>query len=300
MWPVVSGVLWLALPALAQNADSAAILERVAEEAAVFSHLARDVLSEETLVQRALVRQRRFRPRVGAAALGGPQYDQRTREIVSEYGYGLLEGALHEFRQVVRVDGRQVKSQQSARRTLLLGMRSADDAVKQRLLKDFEKHGLHGAAMDFGQLLLLFTARGQMNFQFRPGGERFAGAERVLVLEYEQIEGQEALTVFGSKEASRFRPSGELWVRASDYVPLRVTLRAPRLTPDLKVALTEASVEYAPTPHGVVLPAAAVHREIADGVVYLENQFRYTPFKRFRADSELKFEIVEPDPPQVK
>lgn len=293
--------LLVAAGSAAQSGDPLpAILHRVAEEAVVFSSIARDVLSEETLVQRAMTRKRRFLPRVGAAALNGPQYHQQSREIVSEYGYGLRDGALHEFRQVVKVDGRQVKESQAARRTLVLGMRSADDAVKQKLLKDFEKHGLHGAAMDFGQLLLLFSARSQANYQFHLAGERFVGAERVLVVEYEQTDGAEVLTVFGNKEASRFRPRGELWVRASDYVPLRVTLAAPRMDQDMAVVRTEAVVEYAPTPHGVVLPVSSVHREVIDDVVHLENSCRYAPFRRFRADTELKFEVQETDPPPVK
>lgn len=281
-----------AATAWAGDSQLTAALERVAEEAALFSGIARDLLSEETLVQRSLVRKKRFRPRVGAAALTIPEMEYRTRELVSEYGYGAFNqapGALHEFRQVISVDGKRTKGADSARRTLLLGLRSKDDSLKQKLLKDFEKNGLHGAATDFGQLLLLFTARNQKNYRFRLAGERYAGADRVLTIEYEQREGPEALTVFGAKQATRFRPNGELLVRGSDLTPLRITLNATRQ--EVNLVRTEATVEYAPSKHGVVVPQSVVHREIVDEVVHMENTFRYAPFKRFGSESELKFEV---------
>lgn len=281
-----------ALTAFAENRQLAAALERVADEAALFSGIARDLLSEETLVQRSLLRKKRFRPRLGAAALKPPELEYQTRELVSEYGYGAFNeapGALHEFRQVISVDGKRTKGANAARRTLLLGLRSKDDSLKQKLLKDFEKNGLHGAVTDFGQLLLLFTAGNQKNYRFRLAGERYVGAERVLAIEYEQSDGPEALTVFGAKQASRFRPGGELLVRGSDFTPLRITLQATRM--EFKPVRTEATVEYAPSKHGVVVPQSVTHREVVDEVVFMENKFRYSPFKRFGSESELKFEV---------
>ena len=57
-----------------------------------------------------------------------PPLKYKTREIVSEYGYSALRdspSALHEFREVTKVDGRQVMTQETARRTLTLGVTSA-------------------------------------------------------------------------------------------------------------------------------------------------------------------------------
>src|SRR5437763_15693355 len=79
------------------------MLSRVAEEAEVFAHSARAVLSEETLRQRTRKPTSRFHPRVGGAAAAPPKEEVIGREIVSEYGYGSFKespAALHEFRTV--------------------------------------------------------------------------------------------------------------------------------------------------------------------------------------------------------
>ena len=59
---------------------------------------------------------------------------------------------------------------------------------------------------------------------------------------------------------------------------------------------TEASVDYARSPHGIVVPASVVYKETAGGELISENVFRYSAFRRFSADSEVKFtEISPPD-----
>ena len=95
-----------------------AILSRVAEEAAVFRNVAPQVLAEETLTQRALKAPPRFHPRAGAAATKPIARVRQTREIVSEYSFGAPKDApdsLHEFRQVVSVDGQPVSAAAAAR-----------------------------------------------------------------------------------------------------------------------------------------------------------------------------------------
>src|SRR5579872_7285526 len=101
-----------------QTLPLADILSRVSEEAEIFRRVAPQTLSEETLQQRSLKPPPRFRPRMGAgvgAAPPPPEY--QTREIVSEYSYAALAdsaGALHEFRQVISVDGRRVSTPEKA------------------------------------------------------------------------------------------------------------------------------------------------------------------------------------------
>src|SRR5580698_2801494 len=90
------------------------ILSRLSEEAEVFRHVAREILAEETLTQRALKAPARFHPRLGTAAA-------------------------------------------TARHSLALGLASADDHARKRMLEDFQKYGLATAVVDFGPLLLLFT-----------------------------------------------------------------------------------------------------------------------------------------------
>src|SRR5438067_11811571 len=101
-----------------QTLPLADILSRVSEEAEVFRRIAPQTLTEETLAQRSLKPPPRFRPRVGTGVQEPTAAVYQTREIVSEYSYATLRdspGVLHEFRQVISVDGRRVKTPEQAR-----------------------------------------------------------------------------------------------------------------------------------------------------------------------------------------
>src|SRR5438045_2216492 len=103
------------------------ILSRVSEEAEIFQRVAPQTLTEETLSQRSLKPQPRFRPHIGTGATTPPKIEYFTREIVSEYSFAALRdtpGALHEFRQVISVDGRPVSTPERARHALSLGLQS--------------------------------------------------------------------------------------------------------------------------------------------------------------------------------
>jgi hypothetical protein len=293
---LIPGTLFPSRPACAQYPPLSQVLQRVAEEAEVFRSIARDVVSEETLTHRWLKPPSRFRPRAGQIAVEPPKPKLETRQIVSEYAFGYLKeapGILHEFRQVVSVDGRRVLAAEKARRSLSLNLRSEDDAVKKQLLRDFEKNGLRGAATtDFGQILLLFSKRRLPGYRFEPKGTARLGAEEVILYSYEETR-NESLTVFAGRNTVHQALKGELWVRKSDFVPLRVTMDAERPENDYFIHI-DAAVDYAPTAHGVVLPVSVLHRESAKGVVLTENQYRYAPFKKFSAETELKFEIQDP------
>ena len=128
------------------------ILARVAEEAEVLEQNAPKALTQETLEQRAQIFPPRSLLRVGKAATVAPKPRLLVREIVSEYSGGTLKESnspdLVEFRQVVSVDGRRVQSAAQARHALSLGIHSADDRVRKRMLEDFAKHGLVDIATD--------------------------------------------------------------------------------------------------------------------------------------------------------
>jgi hypothetical protein len=269
---------------------------RVAEEADVFAHAARSVLSEETLRQRTRKPVSRFRARVGEP----PKEGFLTREIVSEYGFGSLQdspNALHEFRSVISVDGKKVTGFEKARKTLTLGVKSADDKLKKEMLRDFEKHGLVGAATDFGQVILLFTKRHLPDYEFVPAGQDRIGADTAAVLAFKQKTGSESLTTFAGRAALHTALQGYLWVRLPDYLPLRVRLISSRKDGPY-VFITEATVDYAMSPHGCILPASVLQREGVGGKIMTENTFEYTPFRKFGAESELKFTDVPIDPPK--
>src|SRR3979409_410967 len=95
--------LMLATLAWGQPNDVSKMTSRIAEEAEVFAHTARAVLSEEKLSQRTRKPVSRFIARDSGAK---PKEEFLTHEIVSEYGYSSFNdspGALHEFRTVSSV-----------------------------------------------------------------------------------------------------------------------------------------------------------------------------------------------------
>ena len=276
------------------------ILRRVSEEAEVFVRMAPAMFAEETLQQRARRPVPRFRPRIGDAALKPPPVEYQTREIVSEYGFAAFKespSVLHEFRQVITVDSRQKLAPEKARQTLTLGIRSADDKVKKRMLVDFEKHGLIGTVTDFGQVILLFTRRRLEQYQFAIAGTTRLGAEPVVQVSFQQTEGTQSFTVFEGRRALHQPLRGEIWVRTPDLAPVRITLSAVRQ--DDKVAVRdEAAVDYVMSAHGVVLPAAVVHRQFRGEDLVAENVFRYATFRKFSAESEVKFTEVPREQPE--
>ena len=275
------------------------ILDRVSEEAEVFRHMAPQSLAEETLEQRALKAPPRFRPRIGAAAARPLKPTLQARQIISEYSIGTFKTSpdvLHEFRQVVSVDGRPIASPEKARHALALGLRSEDDRARKRMMEDFEHHGLSGTVSDFGILLLAFGKRTLANYRFEIEGESRIGAERVLAVRYAQIAGPDLVTTFLPRRAEHIPMQGRIFVREPDGLPLRITVEVSRKE-DNHTLREEATVDYTLSAHGFLTPAAVVHREFLDDNLLVENLFRYAAFKRFSADAEIRFTEV-PEPPQ--
>jgi hypothetical protein len=284
----------------AQQSELPKMTGRIAEEAEVFAHIARAVLSEETLEQRTRKPLTRFHPRVVDPVKQAPKDEFLTREIVSEYGYSSFKDSpavLHEFRTVISVDGKKVLAVEKARRSLTLGVKSTDDGDKKQMLRDFEKHGLIGAATDFGQLILLFTKRRLADYQFALAGQDRIGADTATVLSFKQKSGQESLTIFAGNAALRSQLQGFVWVRNPDYVPLRIRLLSSRKDGPYAIN-TEGTVDYAMSAYGCILPAAVVHRDTIAGKLITENIYRYTPFRKFGAESELKFDVPADAPPK--
>jgi len=267
-------------------------LARLGEEAEVFSLTAVDLTGEETLQQRARRPPPRFRPRLGAKAHQPPQPEYQTREIVSEYGFAVLKespGVIHEFRQVVSVDGRKLASPARARESLARGLKSGDDRIKRQMLDKFRRHGLASAAADFGQLILLFTPRRQADYCFRVIREDRLGADAALVVDFQQKTGSGSLLIFEGKTALYQRLDGEVWMRQRDGLPLRITLRASRTQEKVPVR-DEAAVDYVLSPHGVLVPASVVHRQWAADQLLVENRFSYSAFRKFAAETQVTFD----------
>jgi hypothetical protein len=276
---------------LPQDPRIAKILSRVSEEAGVFLATAPRMLSQETFEQRALIPPRRFRPRFGPAALETPKPEYRTRTVLSEYGFAGFKdspNALREFRQPVSVDGRNVATPQKAARALARGLRSDDDALKKRMLERFEHYGLRGAVADFGQVLLLFTRHRLGDYTFSITSQAMIGAETATILSFKQRAGSANLLVFEKGHAIHQPLEGEIWVRRSDSLPLRIRLRST-IQEGATVTRHEATVDYVPTRHGTLAPVSVVHREYAGSTLLAENLCHYSSFRLFSADSELQF-----------
>ena len=302
----------LAAFAMAQIAPSEA-LSRVAEEAEAFQDNAPKALTQETLEQRAVMRSNpRFHPRLGKTA---PQPEpakprMQVREIVSEYSVGTLKESasrnLVEFRQVVSVDGRALQFAEKARHALSLGVHSADDRLRKRMLEDFARHGLVDIATDYGLILLAFTKRGLQEMKIEPAGQTTIGPDDALVFHWKQTTPASGELEFHGRQVERLALQGALYVKKSDGLPLRVEAWAEQVDIARHKIRDEATVEYVQSVHGFLTPASVVHRHRVDGQLVTENLYRYEPFKLFAADAEIKFTEVPdvstlpPTPPAKK
>ncbi len=278
-----------------------AMLDRVAEEAEIFAQSIAKVIGEETMRQKALEK-RRPRIRIGAAALNPVPLRYQERELHSEFGYALMGdggGVFHEARQILAVDGKQIADREKARRKLVMGLRSKDDEVKKRLLEDLEKHGLIGSATDFTLMLLLFRARHLGEYNWRLADTKYVGADKVQVFQFVKKEGDGAFTIFQNNQAVKQTLRGELWLR-SDGLPVKVTFGSAMPQGDGTFLTDYGEVEYARGASPILLPVAALHRRANGGTMLAENIFRYGAFKRFTADSEIKFTPVDEEPPAGK
>jgi hypothetical protein len=271
------------------------ILSRAAEEAEVFRHIAPQVLAEETLTQRALKAPPRFHPRMGADAAKPASATQQTREIMSEYSFGSLKDApesLHEFRQVTSVDGKAISASATARHSLALGLASADDHARKRMLEEFQKYGLTNAVVDFGPLLLLFTKRQIPNYHFELAGEDRIGADRVKVVSYTQVSGPDRMLVFQGHRAIHQPIQGRIYARVPDGLALRITIVESRAD-GKNTFRDEAVVDYTPNAQGFLAPAAITHRGFAGDQLLVEDEFRYTTFRKFGADAAIQFDVQQ-------
>jgi hypothetical protein len=258
------------------------LVERLAREADAFQKIAPQLVGRETLHQRALSAPR-FKIRVGDSDKE-PAAPWKEREIVSEYGFALVGGQeIHEVRQVISVDGQRVAGESQALEALGKLVIGNDDQRKKRALQQLEKYGLQGAATDFGQILLLFGRTNAERYEITAGGPRLLGTQPTEVFLYRQLDGQQALTVFRKNSAAvpqRLTVQGEIWIREADGLPIRITMTATDETKG-KSLREEASVDYAMSEFGTLLPVETTQRELHSGDEVAENKFTYSDFHRF-------------------
>lgn len=272
------------MPLAAQDPPVARALPKVARFASEFWHSAPGYMATETLQQKAVTLPKR-RLRVGSQALQPPKPEFQDREIVSRYALSSFQTtpeALHEFRQIVSVDGKRLLSADIAEERLLAALRAKDDKPKKALLDQFEKAGLAVAATDFGQLVLLFTKANLQKYTIESHISGLVGAERALVIAFHQSTGAESLRIREPGKQAKEPLAGQLWVRESDYLPLRITLNARRRDQSKEIR-DEATVDYAPIRDGTLLPAAVVHRRFVNDQLLVENKYQYSAWQPVNA-----------------
>ena len=114
---------------------------------------------------------------------------------------------------------------------------------------------------------------------------------------FRQKAGSQSLTIFEGRNAIHKQLAGEIWARVPDYAPLRISIISSRKVGEATLR-DEAEVEYVMSPHGVMLPTAVVHRQFRGKDLMAEDVFHYAPFRRFAAESEIKFTEVPAEPPK--
>jgi len=286
---MLTRILLLLVASLALRADDRTmrLVARLSQEAEAFQKIAPELVGQETLFQRALKPPSKLRRWVTKPEKA-PELVWQERRIVSEYGFSTLshgEGPLHELRQVISVDGRNVQDSKKAADQLAKAITAHDDTRKKQMLEQFEKYGLIGAVTDFGQLILLFNPRDIERYEFTFRRHELQGAAHLLVFGYKQIDGPEALTVIDAQhkdQIKRMRIEGEVWTREDTLAPVRITMVASEGDGEAEPEVRqEATVDYAISPEGWLLPSSTEHRERRDGNVVVENKFSYSDFHRF-------------------
>jgi hypothetical protein len=284
-------LLFLLIPALRADERTQKLIDGLSKQADAFQRIAPAMLGRETLHHRFLKPPPRFRPRIGEAAKKPLQPTWQERDIISEYAFAALgdnRQELHEMRRVIAVDGRIVEDEKQAQDSLAKLVTASDDQRKRLALKQLEKYGLRGAAVDFGQLLLLFSRRDVERYEFTFSSTEQVDGLPLTVFRYKQLDGPEAMTVFDGDKLLRLRVEGEVWVRSDTYAPVRITLVA---TQDESGAglREEATVQYVMSAYGALLPSTIEQQELRDGQVTSESKFVYANFHKFQTSSDIKF-----------
>jgi len=197
-----------------------------------------------------------------------------------------LPTGTREVRRVLSVDGKNVKSSKKLD-SLALAMASDNDADRRKLLEAFEKHGLHGVATDFGQLIMLFAHGNVQKFEFS-GAQRVTIAKQTYQLfRFQQLDGAESLTIYEGDKPVKQKLRGQLWARDEDGLPIRIALDSEHDEQGVKVR-DIGSVDYQPGSGGFLLPTVVVHQQFRDARLYVEDTFRYSDYREVRPAASKK------------
>jgi hypothetical protein len=281
MFVVVLGVLILST-AFAQSPTSQqtrAVLARLGKEADRFERNAHRFTGTETLRQ---VQPDGTRYDTGPRGIT-TKLPEVIREVVSEYGYISSDepgGSLKEVRLILTVDRLKWKQGKKDLNSLADRIGTRDGKNPAKTLESYEDYGLRGFLSDAGQIILLFSRGAVEKYEFSFDRIENAGIfGQMWVYKYLQIDGGQALTIYGGKEPIRHRMRGEYWVRAVDTTPYRVTLDSTHLMGESEVR-DVTMVDYQMSRWGLLLPSKIDHRQFVDKQPFVIDEFTYSDFKQ--------------------
>ena len=252
------------------------VIERLSKEADLFDRQAHRIAGVETLRQTLPRGSRIAKSKRGVDTV----LPEQVREVVSEYGFmGVDErgGSLKEVRMVMTVDGQKWKKGNKGLDSLAKTLSATDDKKKRSLLESFENFGLQGFVTDLGQLILLFAHGLASNYEIRYYGK--AIDEPLEVYEYTQLGGTDALTVYEGNMPLRLRLQGKIWVRSSDFFPVKLSVESTR-EENASIIRDISVVEYAPSVFGFLLPQRINHKQYVGEHLFVEDDFSYRDFKQ--------------------
>lgn len=252
---------------------------KIAATAERFSQNAQQYMCLETLRQRAIRTRSVRKKKNNTVALGSaPQYDQR--QITSYYSFTTVgkSPVIREIRQVLKVDKETVNKEFEGRRSFRAALLSRDDDAKKNMLTSFIGEGLKGVATDLGQMVLLFDRNSIGNFTFEYDRDETTNGVPTIVIRYTQRRGSEHVHIDERGQEMKSDLRGWLWLRFSDYLPVRITMISARTEKKHDIR-EEAEVDYAENSSGALLPSSAIHRRWDDDILAAEDDFRYSEWQ---------------------
>jgi hypothetical protein len=195
--------------------------------------------------------------------------------VVSQWVLTTDASGFHETRTAPAIDGLNAADVSAIRHAMSTGVSD----TRRSALEDYEHAELEGAITDFGPLLLLFAAPHQRDYEFTLGDPDKISGDAALVLHYRQLAGADGLTLFDGNTADREPVEGDIWLRESDLLPLRITLKSRKALSKNYSIDTTATVDYTPTPFGLA-PASVVQRQYLNSNLLVENTLRYSNYHR--------------------
>lgn len=241
------------------------LMRALPQEAADFSRCAPRLHSKETITHRAL------------------SGKSQPRTLISDYAFVQMNdssAAVREVRQMRELDGKPLKAAGSLD-AIAQAFADGSEKQKRRQLQQFEKLGIHGAAADLGQMLLMFAAASLPGYEFRFAGEdKSAAGVAVLTFAFAPIDSPDkGVLIFqaGRDRAQKPRYKGIVWLRKQDSRLAKIAIDSEAIGGQRQRLI----VDYEPSDAcPCVMPVAASHRELAaNGAILVENVYVYERFR---------------------